>query len=204
MRTKSTRKHIIQYLESRQVASAQELSRALQVTAANVRHHLKNLQQDELVTMIGERAPQGRGRPTKLFRLARQGENLNLLAGMLLNELLHNLSLEDRVARLQALADRLRGEVGDSKRHISQRLYGAIQRLNTLNYQSRWEAHSMGPRIILGHCPYAAIIDDHPALCQMDAYLLEGLLREPVSQTAKLERDKRGLPYCTFVVGSRI
>ena len=80
------------------------------------------------------------------------------------------------------------------------RLASTIERLNSMHYQARWEAGAEGPRIILGHCPYRAIIADHPELCQMDAALLTELLQDEVMQTAKLEPGAGGLPFCGFVL----
>jgi predicted ArsR family transcriptional regulator len=67
--------------------------------------------------------------------------------------------------------------------------------LNQLHYQARWEAGAEGPRIILGQCPYAAVIGNHPELCRMDMSLLEGMLDTQVEQRVKLG------PMCIFLVG---
>jgi predicted ArsR family transcriptional regulator len=72
--------------------------------------------------------------------------------------------------------------------------------LNELQYQARWEASAWGPRLILGHCPYAAIVSDHPELCRMDAFLLETKIGKPVEQTGKLQINDTGLPFCTFLM----
>jgi predicted ArsR family transcriptional regulator len=82
---------------------------------------------------------------------------------------------------------------------LTHRLYQAIQRLNQMGYQARWEAHSEAPRLLLGHCPYAAILSKHPELCQMDAYLLEELMGVPADQIKKLAQDSRGARYCLFI-----
>jgi len=68
-----------------------------------------------------------------------------------------------------------------------------------MNYHARWEAGRAGPRVILGHCPYAAIIEKHPELCQMDAALLEELTGESAEQVAQIGRDKS--QACVFVMG---
>ena len=84
--------------------------------------------------------------------------------------------------------------------HLTQRLYEAVSQLNALGYAARWEARVDAPRIILGYCPYASILEDHPQLCLVDEYLLETLLQAPVKQVAKLAHDTRGAPYCMFIV----
>jgi predicted ArsR family transcriptional regulator len=120
----------------------------------------------------------------------------------LLDQVLTPLDPEQKAEFLRTLALRLGGEP-TSARHITQRLAAAVRRLNDLEYQARWEAHALAPRVILGNCPYAAIIEGHPELCQMDAYLLENQLGQAVSQTAKLERNPQGLPVCVFALGRK-
>jgi len=48
-----TRKQIIDFLNTNHTATAVELSRALNVTAANIRHHISELIQQEIIEEIG-------------------------------------------------------------------------------------------------------------------------------------------------------
>ncbi len=82
---------------------------------------------------------------------------------------------------------------------VTKRLVRAVARLNELHYQARWEASAAGPRAILGHCPYAAIVAEYTELCRMDAFLLETMFSSSVTQTAKLQLNDKGLPYCAFL-----
>jgi predicted ArsR family transcriptional regulator len=200
---KSTRNLLLDYLEAHRVATATELSRALKVTAADVRHHLKLLIVECVVETIGHRQPTGRGRPARLFRLSQQtlGENLGILASALLNEALNETSGHDQTEYLQRIAKKLSG-VGSLHGNLTRRLYQATQRLNILNYQARWEAHTDAPQVIFEHCPYAAIVEEHPELCRLDELILENLIAIPVTQVAKLVQDARGAPYCKFRVNS--
>jgi predicted ArsR family transcriptional regulator len=198
----STRQRILEILETRSTASAEELAHILQLTPANIRHHLGKLEQDGRVSAIGERPPRGRGRPTRIFALPRRAKGTDHLAGYLLDQSLSTLNPDQQAAFLRVLAIRLGGEL-ISALHITQRLAATVRRLNELEYEARWEAHALAPRIILGNCPYASIIADHPELCQMDVHLLENLIGRPVKQTAKLERNQQGLMICGFVVGRR-
>ena len=195
----STRQHILEILETRSTITADELANILHMTPANARHHLSRLERDGRVIAIGARPPRGRGRPPRLFALPQRGAGTERLAGHLLDQILGILPHNQQAEFLRALALRLGGET-DSGRHITQRLGGAVSRLNDLEYQARWEAHSITPRIILGNCPYAAIVNDHPELCKMDAHLLENLVNQAVTQTAKLQRTPQGLPVCVFVL----
>ncbi len=197
----STRQLILDYLEKKSIATASEISRALSTTAANIRHHLSILSLEGVVEVVGERPTQRRGRPSQLYALASQAHqnNLGILAGALLDELLTSIPENDRLNFLKRIAIRLAGEPAPAK-NLTQRLYLAIHRLNELKYNARWEAHRNTPCIILGHCPFAMILHDHPELCQIDGMLLENLLSTPVKQAEKLAIDNQGISYCKFIV----
>ena len=57
-----TRLRILDYLRKQQTASVHELSSALAMTGANVRHHLSVLESNDLIELISQRR-EGRGRP---------------------------------------------------------------------------------------------------------------------------------------------
>jgi predicted ArsR family transcriptional regulator len=105
---------------------------------------------------------------------------------------------ERREAGLRSVAERLAG-VTDVGVPVMKRLVRTVGRLNELHYQARWEASVAGPRLILGHCPYAAIVANHPELCRMDGFLLEMRLGSSVDQIAKLQLSDKGLPFCAFI-----
>lgn len=205
----TSRKLILEYLQHKPLATTVELSRALKMTPANVRHHLRLLIEEGAVE-VAERDPaRRRGRPASLYALTQksQSHNLDGLAHALLKTHLANLSDEGRSLALQQIAGLLAagedGQPASQQAHplgsLAHRLYQAMQHLNELGYQARWEAHSQAPRLLLGHCPYAAILPEHPELCQVDAYLLESLVGAPVTQTKKRAQDSRGARYCLFI-----
>jgi predicted ArsR family transcriptional regulator len=205
MTKQTSRQRILAYLRDHNGVSATEMSRALRVTAANVRHHLSILVADGRVKNIGTRPGKSPGRPVQIFGLsdAALGDNLAGLANALLSQVLENVSAPALDTLLQELAARLAPvEPGEATGHITRRLALTIARLNRLGYAARWEAHAAGPRVIFEHCPYAAIIDRHPELCRMDAYMLSNLLNSEITQVSKLGLNTRGLPICIFVVGA--
>lgn len=192
----TARQKILIYLKKNRLASAQDIARALRVTAADARHHLGILGSDGRVTVVSQRAG-GRGRPVKLYGLsgALAGDNLPGLLEAALEEWLGGLPPSKREQALASLAGRMGGAAGAESVPLMRRLASTVERLNQLHYQARWEAGAEGPRIILGQCPYAAVIGRHPELCQMDAALLAGLLDAHVEQRVKLG------PMCGFLVG---
>jgi predicted ArsR family transcriptional regulator len=129
-----------------------------------------------------------------------QRHNLDGLASALLDEFINTLTTTERNSALKRLGNRLLNNPKDRKSNLPQRLFQAVTYLNELKYQARWEAHAVAPRLILGHCPYAAILLKHPELCHLDSIIIEQLITAPVRQTDKLNRDAFGMVYCTFVV----
>jgi predicted ArsR family transcriptional regulator len=205
----NARQRILAYLQSHHGVTAAEVSRALRVTPANIRHHLSILAADGRAKVVGERRPvkdagQGRGRPVKMYGLgdAASGDNLSGLADAVLGAWVAGLPPDQRDSALGALAARLADVPpgGERSGPIIRRLAQAMTRLNKLHYRARWEAHAQGPRVIFEHCPYAAILEKHPELCRMDGFLLKELLGADITQSARLELNARGLPFCMFIL----
>lgn len=194
----NTRQQILDFIRTNKMASAVEISRALHMTTANARHHLCILEEQNLLEEVGQRFAKGRGRPTKLYALTHQAmdHNIDLLVDALLKILKSSDDLEDQFKRLAPI---LFGEAESATTPIG-RLNQTIQRLNEMHYQARWEVSPEGPKVILGHCPYAAVLAENPELCLMDRVVLSDQLNQPVEQISKLERSPKGTPYCIFAV----
>ena len=190
----TARQKVLAYLTKTRSASAREISRALKMSAADVRHHLRVLASDGRLEMMSVRAREERGRPEKVYTLPRAvlGDNLSALSDALLTEAGSRLGVE-------ALAKRLAGESNFPSQPIAKRLNLVVEKINQMNYHARWEAGSEGPRIIFGHCPYAAIIEKHPELCKMDDAMLNQLMGQPALQLSKIGKD--GSSVCVFAVG---
>ena len=198
----NTRQRILEYIDTHRLVSAVEMSRVFQLTAANIRHHISILTDLDLIEAGGQVPSQGRGRPTTLYMRTRKSQVNNLvgLLGALMAQFSGPRESKQRDKRLKKLAQTLLGSGEIIRGTITQRLFGAVDRLNELRYRARWEAHAESPRVILGQCPYAAIIDQHPELCQMDAHLIGGLLDIPVEQTIKFGRGIEDASFCAFVL----
>jgi predicted ArsR family transcriptional regulator len=206
---KTSRQKLLDYLRDHRAVTAGELSQALKMTQANARHHLEILREQGVVQVVGRRPSQGKGRPARIYSQSEQslGHNLERLASALLEEIasspaMTNEEVWQRIARRVAQVPYptvvSRGDALRQGTRLTQSLYQAVRRLNEMHYQARWEARSDTPRVILGHCPYAAILAEHPEICQLDASLLEEMLGYPLEQTARLAKDGRGMTYCAF------
>jgi predicted ArsR family transcriptional regulator len=190
----TARQKILTYFTKTRTASAREISRSLKMSTATVRHHLRVLIADGRLEMAFARGREGRGRPEKIYSLPRSalGNNLAVLGDAVLSEAGSNISME-------SLAKRLTGDVNFTGQPIAKRLNASVERMNQMNYHARWEAGPQGPRLIFGHCPYAALIGKHPELCQMDEALLEKLMGDSVTQMFRI--GKEGSSLCVFALG---
>jgi predicted ArsR family transcriptional regulator len=186
----TARQKVLSYLNKTSTASAREVARALKMSPATVRHHLRVLVSDGRLEMNSVRGRERRGRPEKVYSIPRAalGDNLSALA--------ESLWTEAGAVKVEALAQRLAGESDFRDQVVAKRLNLVIEKLNQMNYHARWEAGAGGPRIIFGHCPYAAIIAKRPELCNMDAALLGELFGEELEQIAKIENFQGA---CIFV-----
>jgi predicted ArsR family transcriptional regulator len=198
----TSRQRIMDYLHTHPGATSGEISRALNQTPANARHHLGALERDGLVQTL-RRPGRGRGRPEKAYRLTASldASGLTGLSELLLDAYLRGKSEPEQEGALRDLAERL-GDFPPASQltTLPRQLAGMMDRLSALHYEPRWEARAGGPEIILGHCPFGSIIARHPELCRLDANLLERGLALRVRQVAKLEPNQRGLPICVFAV----
>jgi DeoR family transcriptional regulator, suf operon transcriptional repressor len=189
----TARQKVLAYLNKMRTASAREISRALKMSPATVRHHLRVLAADGRLEMTALRGRDQRGRPEKVFSLpqAALGDNLSALSEALLVE-------AGTSVRVDALAKRLVGDSDFKSQPMSKRLTLVVEKLNQMKYHARWEAGSAGPRIIFSHCPYAAILGKHPELCRMDESLLKELMGQSAEQLAKVGLE--GSSVCVFVM----
>ena len=171
-----TRKNILDYLHTHHTGGSAEIARTLNLSGAAVRYHLGLLKQEgkvELAPDLGARTP---GRPVKHYRLVAEARPNHLagLASLLLSARLAESGPDNETKVWTAMARDIEG-LPTEKRPLPRRLAQTIQRLNQMNYQARWEAGPLGPRIFMANCPYAAIWKQFPGLCVMDLYLLERL-----------------------------
>lgn len=180
---KFTRKHILDILNNKGEVTARELSHALRITQADVRHHLGNMQSEGLIVITGLKRDGRRGRPARCYSLASSAheDNFDLLSSALLSAALENMNLETRSNFLKQVSEKLIGEF-KPRGSLVQRLVESVSQLNSLGYEARWEAHADAPHLILSKCPFSKLYSQHPELKDLDLYLLEYLLNETVTR----------------------
>ncbi len=198
----NARQKILNYILEQQSATVEELSKVFRVTPANIRHHLSILIGQGSLKIVGHKSRVGKGRPSQIYSASvlRDQNNLEQLADTLLTTVLSIAPTEGPGSKLQDIARRMVNNCILDKFNPTKRLYSSIRALNRMSYQAHWEAHSDNPRIMLGHCPYLTLLEHHPEICQLDAYVLQELLDTPVRQVEKLGPNARGIPECVFLL----
>lgn len=191
--SRPTREQILDYLSRHPLSTAAQIAVALRLTASDVRYHLGVLREEGAVVAVAKENRRGKGRPAAVFRLTPKSQQTYLepLTRALLNSLRRALP-EGEVER--ALAAALAGEKADARHPLRTRLQSAMERLEALHFDPRWEAHRFGPRVIFHRCPYAELVQDYPELCRADRLMLEQMLGVSVEAVAV------GAPPCIFAV----
>ncbi len=197
----NTRDAVQKYLEDHPFSYADEISQVLFTTRANIQYHLKRLEADGIIAQVRQpKETLERGRPRALYALAvhQKPDNLPGLGGALLDLYLRDQPGEEIITgHLVALAHALLPSKAPPSSSTA-RLNRLARDLSERGYQARWEAHAGGPEIIFRNCPYAALIAQHPELCQMDAQLLKIHLGTAVRQTQKIQLPTT--PVCRFII----
>jgi predicted ArsR family transcriptional regulator len=198
----NARQKILHFIIEQQSATVEELSKAFKVTPANIRHHLSILTGQGSVKVIGQKAAALRGRPAQIFICTQQNSqnNLDHLTEVLFSISIQNARPDELIPLLKSIASQMVAKFPIDLHNPTRRLYSSIRALNHMSYQAHWEAHVENPRIMLGYCPYRAILDHHPEICQLDAFILEELSGTPVKQLEKLELNTKSLPQCIFLL----
>jgi len=200
MRT-TARKRVLDFVAAHPETSASQMARGLGMSAPAVRHHLAILRSDGRIEASAGFPGQRRGRPETRYRVSEQllGNNLAMLS----DSLLRAWSGQAGTELMDALAQGLRDQLGtvDASVAAANRLSALVSRLNLFHYEAHWEAGATGPRLIFGHCPYAAVIEKHPELCQMDARAVSEIMRSETRQIAKMTAGGLSESKCVFSLG---
>jgi len=196
----SSQAEILEYIIKNPGGSARQISRALQLTPADIHYHLAKLQQQGAIQPTRPVKPdQGAGRPTKGYVFAHRtpyDNTVNLFAAILRlhPELLH----DDEISKLvRDLTQNFSPPQKPSVRLLAEQI---VHYLTPMNYQPHWEASKGGPRLIFENCPYANLMPDYPQLCQLDLEIIQTLFGYPII-VLQTRWKTTGKPYkCIFQV----
>jgi DeoR family transcriptional regulator, suf operon transcriptional repressor len=189
---RGVRGSILVQLKRSQPLTTKELASRLGVSLNAVRHHLKDLEEQELVNYQRER--RGVGAPRFAYRLTEAGEGQfprryeALLVG-LLNDLVRVQGRAQAVAFLESqftsLAERVQQELADTA--PDQRLDAVAKLLADQGYMAE-----AGPGTLIEHnCAVQAVAQQFPEICAAEARFLSAVLN------AEVTRERHILNGCT-------
>ncbi len=198
----ATRRKIIEVLKHRGGMTAAELADMLGITSMGVRRHLTTLERDKLVHY--ELVQRGKGRPSYVYRLSPQAENLfpkNYAA--LANELLGYLARRQGEDSVQALFDeraqrRIRNaEAQLGGKPLAERVEGLARILGSEGYLAEWEQQSEDTFWLCEHnCAVHEVAQQFSAACSSELAFLRAVL--PDAQVTREHHMVGGELMCAY------
>jgi DeoR family suf operon transcriptional repressor len=199
---KSTRDRILQTLLNNPHSSINELASAVGINAISVRHHLSNLQADNLVTVEEER--HGVGRPRQVYGLTEKGlERFPTSYMRLTNQLLSQLKVSMPPQVVGQLFAQIANDLGAGIAHqvealpIEEKLEAVKQLLGQEGFSVEWEKKGNQYLIHEITCPYYHIGQNHPEVCIVDQTIISTILSIPAE---KINCVLHGDKYCTYTI----
>lgn len=200
--SKTTREIILRTLRSQGDCTVKDLADAADVSPVSVRHHLANLQAENLVQV--DEVRHGVGRPHHIFSLTDNARELFptryfKLANRLLLEIRESMP-EGRVEELFAgVAHNMAVEFANELHELplAERLDRLVQLLREEGFDTQIEAS--GDKVLIHElsCPYLRVGENHPEVCLLDQSLIARSLGLPAERvTWMLEGDL----HCTYAV----
>ena len=191
-----TKQKIMEYLRAYQQGTPREISQALGLTPANIRYHLKELENTGEVKKRVIPDPDRVGRPPAQFTLSprSQGENFASLLRSFLRAVENHPQAE---ALLKGVVKNFPSGKTTEQKSKFQRWNEAVEILNDQHYHAAWEAGPQGPKILLHHCPYLGLPSEFPALCKLDCQILGYLF--DLQLTMVQNQSQSGVSTCIFL-----
>jgi DeoR family suf operon transcriptional repressor len=195
-----TRAEILQILQKDGGATVAHMARTLRVSIGTLRHHVSILERDGLLTR--EKIRHGVGRPQLRFLLSAKGkESFPTRYDSLSSKLISQIKATFGTKGLTALLDRMSRnalEQHDLTRlggSVSERADSLLEILNKEGFVANWEQSDGKLKITQHTCPYHAVVQEHPEVCQYDTKLISIVLDAPVKRTSCMSCGDRA---CTF------
>jgi predicted ArsR family transcriptional regulator len=179
-----TRKLILDHINRHGPSTVDDLAAAAGVVAVTVRAHLAVLEREGLV--VGQEVRTGRaGRPRINYALTMRAQDVfpkgydhlaqRLLETVGTDEARENLITEAATAWAASVAPS--ATPADDEEIVR----AAVSALDETGCETEWHGEGGRVEITLHNCPYPAVVDRFPQVCEMERTFLEDLLRSPVT-----------------------
>jgi predicted ArsR family transcriptional regulator len=200
----STRDRILQTLLSHPRSTINELAEAVGINAISVRHHLINLEADDLITSEEER--HGVGRPRLVYFLTERGferfpTRYLRLTNRLLDQLKETLPRQTVDKLFTQMAEDLAADYAGktSLMSMEEKLNMIKDLLAQEGFTVEWEKEGDQYLIHEITCPYYHVGQTHPEVCAVDQTFISSVLSIPVD---KIQCMLHGDRHCTYVINS--
>ncbi len=201
-----TRRRIILALKQNGHLTAAELADMLGITSMGVRRHLTMLERDRMVRY--ELVQRGKGRPSYVYRLSPEAENLfpKNYAG-LARELLGYLSAEDDQQVIQLFNQRAQRRIRQAKARIGDgslavRVSGLADILSDEGYLAEWEQVDGDTFFLREHnCAVHDVAQEFRAACGSELTFLQAVL--PDAEVTREHHIMNGESFCAYRVRRR-
>jgi predicted ArsR family transcriptional regulator len=194
----STRGQIVTLLR-RSSRTVDELAQALDLTHTAVRAHLAALERDGLVKQRSER--RGSGKPSSVYELTEASEYLfpksyGLYLDQLLDILGERTPADEVGTLLREVGRRIAAQWTIQNGDLRVRLDEAAEVLNELGGLMERETEGETLCIRGYRCPFAAVVQEHPEVCDLAETLVTELVGVPIQEQC----GRTGPVPCRFVV----
>lgn len=199
---KSTRERILQTLLNHPQSTVSELAKAVGINTISVRHHITNLQADNLIEAEEER--HGVGRPRMVYSLTEKGlERFPTHYLRLTNRLLDQMKEAMPPAVIDNLFTSMASEIASDyvqqvkNMTVEEKLEFIKDLLAQEGFSVEWEHQGQEYLIHEITCPYYHVGQAHPEVCSVDQTLISEVLSIPAQ---KVKCVLRGDTQCTYVI----
>jgi predicted ArsR family transcriptional regulator len=199
-----TRKAVLDTLRSLGHATVNQLAEAIGVKAITIRHHLVALQAEGLIAVEEKR--QTVGRPAHIYSLNSEAETLfpqryYHLVERLLDQVKAQLPPETVAQLIDSLANAFADDIRRELESLpsDQRMSRLIELLAREGFMAQWQRTDDGLALVEYHCPYFAVSQRHPEICQIDERLIRVALDAKVAKESCL---LAGDSACKFILST--
>lgn len=200
---KGPRGEILLELKREGGCTARALGDKLGLSLNAVRHHLKELEAEGVVSY--RREQRGMGAPTFAYSLSKAGEALfpRRYEATLAHVLDHLVEREGRGAAVAALEEQFgaltrRLRAGTDGEPAARRLGTVAEALAVEGYMAEWKDEGSGHYVLTEHnCAIRAVAERFPEVCAAEARMLENVLGAAVERRAHV---LSGCTACEYTV----
>ncbi len=199
---KSTREKILMSLLKKPQSTVSDLAEAVKINNISVRHHLSNLQADNLITAEEER--HGVGRPRLVYSLTEDGmEKFPTRYWRLANRILGQVRNSLTPQQLKDLFSSIASDIAkDHKKNVSQlsfeeKINYVNQLLNEEGFEVELEKKDSHYVLHEVNCPYFQVVQNHPEVCTFDQVLISEMLSIPIE---KINCIVSGAKQCSYII----